>query len=141
MAKIKLESVLVNAPSEIKKDDNKTFAGLWRTYFKDDGLAVARAAQRIQSSIAPGKDAFNQIYALASDWSTIPFLIGMIHRMETDENKALIALGFTDEETRQFRLMYDSLYHKLCDKSTVNGTQERNTITKTIYDNIAANHL
>jgi len=65
----------------------------------------------------------------------------MVHRMSADEKHPYLALGFTADEERQYTVMMTALYERLCNKEVVNGAPTRNTITKTIHDQITANHF
>jgi hypothetical protein len=66
------------------------------------------------------------------DWKTLPLLIGLFFRAQSDGLNPLLRIGFTEEEVEDFVGIIERLQLKLGEYKT-SGNQ---TLTKNLYDQI-----
>lgn len=129
--KIEIEKSLLKArPVPVVEEWNPDrFMGY---YFRDHGVAKWMGNYMTGSASSLQAGAGVSVKALASSWNTIPILIGVLYRAQTDGNRVFQMLGMTDDQAIQLMEQLNSLRF-LCSEYTA---QPQKTLTGMLYDQI-----
>jgi len=135
-----LDRALVDAMPTTPPTKVVTFASMWETY-NANGRNTALAT-RVATTMAGDATVGKKLALLMGSWDSIPYVIGMIHRIHVDGYDPLTKLGMSLEDGRRFHELCNEIRTRVADQAITTGQgQERTTITKQIYDSIVANHF
>lgn len=137
MSKITLEKVLALTKPEPEQAATD-FKSLFHTYTTGNGC-VQKSINRMVSVNTAGYKPAEFIRQLMGSWDSIPFMMGLCHRMAADGYDPFPKLGYSREESDNISSVLAELQSRLSNVERINGTT-RKTITQQIHDNIKSNH-